>query len=176
LHQPRVIGEILAGIVLGPFVLGRLPAYTRLLQLDVAVAPKEAALDMLYFLAGACVIKVLSVALGARLAGFKGLDLINLSVATNALGGPGIVLASVAYQAGIISGAFYTTLVLVAVLTSQAASAWLEFVLRKGWQLLSESTQPSVAGTQPRDILAGTLLDAPPEKPGAAPNPKEFAA
>ena len=47
------------------------------------------------------------------------------------------MLASVAFEAGIISAAFYTTLVLVAVLTSQAAGAWLEFVLRKGWPLLS---------------------------------------
>jgi Kef-type K+ transport system membrane component KefB len=89
------------------------------------------------FLAGACVVKLLSVGLGARLAGFRGLDVINLAVATNARGGPGIVLASVAYEAGIISAAFYTTLVLVAVLTSQAAGAWLEFVLRRGWNLLA---------------------------------------
>src|SRR5215469_6738256 len=40
LHQPRVIGEILAGIVLGPFVLGQVPAYTRLLQLNVQAAPR----------------------------------------------------------------------------------------------------------------------------------------
>jgi Kef-type K+ transport system membrane component KefB len=77
--------------------------------------------------------------MGARLAGFRGLDLLNLSVATNARGGPGIVLASVAYDAGIINAAFYTTLVLMAVLTSQAAGAWLEYVLRKGWPLLSGS-------------------------------------
>lgn len=89
------------------------------------------------FLAGACTVKLLAVALGARLGGFKGLDAINLAVATNARGGPGIVLASVAYEAGIISAPFYTTLVLVAVLTSQAAGAWLEFVLRRGWPLLS---------------------------------------
>jgi Kef-type K+ transport system membrane component KefB len=89
------------------------------------------------FLAGACAVKLLSVGLGARLAGFRGLDVINLAVATNARGGPGIVLASVAYEAGIISAAFYTTLVLVAVLTSQAAGAWLEFLLRRGWPLLS---------------------------------------
>ncbi|HKD79643.1 MAG TPA: cation:proton antiporter [Candidatus Angelobacter sp.] len=92
---------------------------------------------LLAFLAGACMLKLISVVLGARLAGFRGLDVINLAVATNARGGPGIVLASVAYEAGIISAAFYTTLVLVAVLTSQAAGAWLEFVLRKGWPLLS---------------------------------------
>jgi Kef-type K+ transport system membrane component KefB len=92
---------------------------------------------LLAFLAAACALKLISVALGARLAGFRGLDVVNLAVATNARGGPGIVLASVAYEAGIISSAFYTTLVLVAVLTSQAAGAWLEFVLRKGLPLLS---------------------------------------
>jgi Kef-type K+ transport system membrane component KefB len=85
----------------------------------------------------ACASKLAAVALGARLAGFCGLDVVNLAVATNARGGPGIVLASVAYDAGIINPVFYTTLVLLAVLTSQAAGAWLEFVLRRGWPLLS---------------------------------------
>jgi hypothetical protein len=67
------------------------------------------------------------------------LDLINLAITTNARGGPGIVLASVAFDAGIISPKFYTTLVLAAVLTSQAAGAWLDYVLRKGWPLLRPS-------------------------------------
>jgi hypothetical protein len=35
------------------------------------------------------------------------------------------VLASVAYDAGIISAAFYTTLVLTAIITSQVAGLWL---------------------------------------------------
>ena len=47
------------------------------------------------------------------------------------------VLASVAYDAGIINATFYTTLVIVAVLTSQIAGAWLEYVMRKGWSLLA---------------------------------------
>jgi Kef-type K+ transport system membrane component KefB len=108
------------------------------------------------FLAGACVVKLLSVGLGARLAGFRGLDVINLAVATNARGGPGIVLASVAYEAGIISAAFYTTLVLVAVLTSQAAGAWLEFVLRRGWDLLSgdDDAARAMAAENAREELA----------------------
>jgi len=94
------------------------------------------------FLLGSCAIKILSVSLAGRCAGFRGLDLINLAITTNARGGPGIVLASVAFEAGIISPTFYTTLVIVAVLTSQFAGAWLEFVLRKGWPLLT----PSAAG------------------------------
>jgi Kef-type K+ transport system membrane component KefB len=89
------------------------------------------------FLVGSCLVKVFSVSLAGRLAGFRGLDLLNLAVTTNARGGPGIVLASVAFDAGIISQQFYTTLVLAAVLTSQAAGAWLDYVLRKGWPLLT---------------------------------------
>jgi hypothetical protein len=38
---------------------------------------------------------------------------------------------------GIINAAFYTTLVITAVVTSQMAGAWLRFVLSKGWPLLS---------------------------------------
>jgi Kef-type K+ transport system membrane component KefB len=98
------------------------------------------------FLVGSCVVKVLSVSVAARSAGFRGLDLINLAITTNARGGPGIVLASVAFEAGIISAAFYTTLVLAAVLTSQFAGAWLEYVLRRGWPLLTP-TEPVSAET-----------------------------
>ncbi len=89
------------------------------------------------FLLATCVLKLGAVSLGGRLAGFRGLDVVNLAMATNARGGPGIVLASVAYDAGIINSAFYTTLVLAAVLTSQMAGAWLEHVLRRGWPLLT---------------------------------------
>lgn len=94
---------------------------------------------LLAFIVGSCLIKVLSVSLAARCAGFRGLDLLNLAITTNARGGPGIVLASVAFDAGIVSAKFYTTLVLAAVLTSQIAGAWLEYVLRRGWPLLSAS-------------------------------------
>jgi Kef-type K+ transport system membrane component KefB len=92
---------------------------------------------LLGFLVIACAVKLATVWLGARGAGFRGLDAINLAVATNARGGPGIVLASVAFDAHIINASFYTTLVLIAVLTSQAAGAWLEYVLRRGWPLLA---------------------------------------
>lgn len=51
------------------------------------------------------------------------------------------MLASVAYDATIVSGEFYSALVILAVLTSQAAGAWLDYVLRKGWPLLTESSE-----------------------------------
>ncbi|HSE49534.1 MAG TPA: cation:proton antiporter [Terriglobales bacterium] len=106
------------------------------------------------FLVGSCVLKLVSVAAGARLAGFRGLDIVNLAVATNARGGPGIVLASVAYDAGIINAAFYTTLVLSAVLTSQAAGAWLEYVLRKGWPLLKDEKVEAAPAAVPAPEIA----------------------
>ena len=96
------------------------------------------------FIVGSCIVKMVSVSLAGRFAGFRGLDLINLAITTNARGGPGIVLASVAFDAGIISAKFYTTLVLAAVVTSQIAGAWLGYVLRKGWPLLTP-TAPEAA-------------------------------
>jgi Kef-type K+ transport system membrane component KefB len=89
------------------------------------------------FLVLSSLVKLFSAGLGARIAGFTSSDSINLAAALNARGGPGIVLASVAFDAGIINSKFYTTLVIVAVLTSQAAGAWIERLLRKGLPLLS---------------------------------------
>ena len=105
------------------------------------------------FLLGSCAVKILSVSLAGRFAGFRGLDLINLAITTNARGGPGIVLASVAFDAGIISPKFYTTLVIAAVLTSQVAGAWLDYVLSKGWPLLTPMTQ--------RDSSISAIADNP---------------
>jgi Kef-type K+ transport system membrane component KefB len=108
------------------------------------------------FIIGSCVVKILSVSLAGRFAGFRGLDLLNLAITTNARGGPGIVLASVALDAGIISPEFYTTLVLAAVLTSQAAGAWLDYVLRKDWPLLTPvaANTPANASTNENPSVA----------------------
>ena len=102
------------------------------------------------FILGSCAVKILSVALAGRFAGFRGLDLINLAITANARGGPGIVLASVAFDAGIISPKFYTTLILAAVLTSQMAGAWLDYVLRRGWPLLTpvSTGDPAIASVE----------------------------
>ena len=150
------LGEAMETISSFSFALF-IPVYFALVGYSLIFGKSFSLAMLLAFLAGACLLKLAAVALGARLAGFKGLDVINLAVATNARGGPGIVLASVAYEAGIISAAFYTTLVLVAVLTSQVAGAWLEFVLRKGWQLLSAdsvSAKATAGESVPESLVA----------------------
>jgi len=116
-----------------------IPVYFAMVGLKLDLSKGFSWWMLIAFLVGSCVVKILSVSLAGRLAGFRGLELINLALTTNARGGPGIVLASVAFEAGIISSSFYTTLVLTAILTSQMAGAWLDYVLRKGWPLLRES-------------------------------------
>ena len=112
---------------------------------------------LISFLLGSSLLALLSVGLAAKLAGFRGLDILNIAITTNARGGPGIVLASVAYDAGIINAAFYTTLVLAAMLTSQAAGVWLRFVLSKGWPLLSSNPEETWATAPKRGQQPGEL-------------------
>lgn len=93
LRQPKVLGEILAGVVLGPSLIGRL-------AFPLMEATKER---------------------------------------------------------GIISPKFYTTLVLAAVLTSVMAGAWLDYVLRRGWPLLTPTGtgEPTIVSAE----RASPLLD-----------------
>jgi Kef-type K+ transport system membrane component KefB len=118
-----------------------IPIYFTLVGYRLVFGAEFSLSMLLYFLAGSSLLALISVGLAAKLAGFRGLDIVNIAITTNARGGPGIVLASVAYDAGIINAAFYTTLVLAAVLTSQAAGVWLRFVLSKGWPLLSSNPE-----------------------------------
>ena len=124
-----------------------IPVYFAIVGLKLDLVRGVSLWMMLAFLLGTCVVKILSVSLAGRFAGFRGLDLLNLAITTNARGGPGIVLASVAFDAGIISPKFYTTLVVAAVITSQIAGAWLEYVLRRGWPLLSSAPVTSKSTT-----------------------------
>jgi Kef-type K+ transport system membrane component KefB len=119
-----------------------IPVYFALVGYKLDLAKSFSLSLLLVFMGAACAIKLASVLMGARLAGFKGLDAVNLAVATNARGGPGIVLASVALEAQIISPVFYTTLILLAIFTSQAAGAWLEYILRSGKPLLNGDVDP----------------------------------
>jgi Kef-type K+ transport system membrane component KefB len=109
----------------------------------------------LLFLVYACVIKAASVYAGARLAGIRGSGARNLAVALNARGGPAIVLASVAYDARIISQRFTIALVMLALVTSAIAGSWLDLALGRGSalddaaadeHLLSEEAVPARVG------------------------------
>jgi Kef-type K+ transport system membrane component KefB len=92
-----------------------------------------------WFLVFACAVKSASAYAGARLAGEPRRSSRYIALATNARGGPGIVLASVAFDAGIVSDDFYTSLVLLAIVTSMLTGSWLGRVVRSGGTLREES-------------------------------------
>jgi len=63
----------------------------------------------------------------------------NLAIGLNARGGPGIVLATVAFSAGLISEPFFVALVLIAIVTSLVTGYWLRYVQSKGLPFLDDS-------------------------------------
>lgn len=126
--------------VIGQFSFAVLiPVYFALVGYRLVFNGDFSILMLVTFLVVSSVIAILCVGLSAKLAGFNKLEIANLSITLNARGGPGIVLASIAFEAGIINAAFYTTLVLTALITSQIAGSWLRFILAKGKPLLSEA-------------------------------------
>ncbi|MGH2945104.1 MAG: cation:proton antiporter [Solirubrobacteraceae bacterium] len=153
-----LFGALVAGMVIG--VVGEkqdeardaikrfafaffVPIYFAIVGLRLDLIHDFNVLLFLGFISFACVIKALSAYAGARLAGQNRSGATNLAVAMNARGGPGIVLASVAFDAGIINEEFFVTLVLLAVVTSLAAGTWLERVIKSGRPLLGiEPSKP----------------------------------
>ncbi|MGH8998325.1 MAG: cation:proton antiporter, partial [Acidimicrobiia bacterium] len=122
------------------------------------------------FMIGTSIVAIAAVGLGAKLAGMNRLDIINIAITQNARGGPGIVMASVAFDAGIINAPFFTTLVLTAVLTSQACGFWLDYVLRKGWPLLSGDDLRKRGMDAEDEDLPNPALFVPVDAAGAAGN------
>jgi Kef-type K+ transport system membrane component KefB len=127
--------ESIAKVSFGVFV----PIYFGVVGFRLVFGREFSLAVLLVFLFASSAISIFSSALAARLGGFRGLDVFNIAITTNARGGPGIVLASVAYDAGIINAAFYTALVVTAVVTSQACGAWLRHILGRGLPLLSSN-------------------------------------
>ncbi len=109
-----------------------IPLYFAIVGLRLDLLDGFEPLFFLLFLLVACVAKYASVWIGARWAGESRSGAHNLGVALNARGGPGIVLASVAFDAGIVDGGFYAVLVMLAIVTSLVAGSWLGRVVRTG--------------------------------------------
>jgi Kef-type K+ transport system membrane component KefB len=100
------------------------------------------------FLVLATMIKAVSVYVGARTAGETHGSSLNFAVAMNARGGPGIVLATVAFGAGIVSSSFFASLVMLAVVTSLLAGGWLDHAVRSGRSLREEPADPTTTSDE----------------------------
>ncbi|HZD78789.1 MAG TPA: cation:proton antiporter [Actinomycetota bacterium] len=112
-----------------------IPIYFAVVGLQLDLARTFDPLFFAGFLLFATAVKAVSVYVSARLTGETSRGAANLAVAMNARGGPGIVLASVAFDAGIISPSFFASLVMLAVVTSLIAGSWLDRAVRSGMPL-----------------------------------------
>ena len=95
--------------------------------------------DLLFFfvfIIFAIIVQTVAVLLTARFLKYGWLSSFNLAVVLNDRGGPCIVLATLAFDLGIISENFFVTLILLAIVTSLTAGSWLRHVLKKNWPLL----------------------------------------
>jgi Kef-type K+ transport system membrane component KefB len=106
----------------------------------------------LWFAVAASIAKTLSVLAGGIVGGAGRRSATSLAVAMNARGGPGIVLATVALQAGVVNESFYSALVMLAIVTSLAAGAWLGRLVRTGrLDELATDVVPDVSPEEPED-------------------------
>ena len=145
--EPSEATQALTSFALAFFI----PIYFAMIGLGLDLVHGFSLLFFIGFLLAACVIKAISVFVGARVAGETSGSSLNLAVAMNARGGPGIVVASTAFAAGIISQPFYAVLVLLAIVTSLAAGAWLDRIPRD--RLL---VRPEERTVEPAAAAAGT--------------------
>jgi K+:H+ antiporter len=156
---PPLFGGLIAGMALGgcghseatervkTFGLGFfVPIYFAIVGFRLDLLNDFQPAFFLGFFAIACGVKAGSVYLGARICGESSIHARNYAIAMNARGGPGIILATVALDAGIINGSFYASLVMLAILSSLAAGWWLEHFL------LSPSSRSSFSVGAPVDI------------------------
>lgn len=90
---------------------------------------------LLSFLFISSFLEIGSVMLGLKFFKNSWLTSLNFGFAMNTRGGPGIILASVAYEFSIINETFFVVLILVSIITSLLSGAWFKYVLNRDWSL-----------------------------------------
>jgi len=147
-----IFGAFLAGVVIGFMPTTRfnkektqikeialaffVPIYFAIVGLKLDLIHRFDLKFFLFFLLFTTVFETAGTLIAARLLKKDWLSSLNFAVAMNTRGGPGIVLATIAFDLGIINETFFVTLVLIAILTSLLAGAWFRYVLSKGYELL----------------------------------------
>ncbi|MBX6394319.1 MAG: cation:proton antiporter [Alicyclobacillaceae bacterium] len=136
-----------------------IPLYFAMVGLQLDLATQFSLSLFLIYLLFATVIQTGVVYGTCRLIRMNHLSSLNLAAAMNARGGPGIVLSTVAYSLGIINQTFFAVLVMLALVTSWMAGAWLRYVLKTGRPLMPGDEQVTIIKPQEEarlQMLSGT--------------------
>ncbi len=113
-----------------------IPVYFAIVGLKLDLAKHFEPFFFIQYLLFATLAQSIIVFIACKLIRQDRITSMNFAMAMNARGGPGIVLSTVAFSAGIINQDFFAILVMLALITSWLAGSWLRFVLNKGWRLM----------------------------------------
>ena len=174
-----VFGAFLAGIVVGAMPqeqFGKakehikdislaffIPIYFAVIGLKLDLIYHFDLLFFLGFFLFATSFQTMGTLLALKLARQGWLSSINMAVAMNARGGPGIVLATIAFDLGIINQTLFVTLILLALATSLMAGSWFKYILSKGWPLFGGERleAPDVSTQEEREFSPSGVLVTP---------------
>ncbi|MEN9626468.1 MAG: hypothetical protein RL557_796 [archaeon] len=158
-----VFGALLAGIIIGLMPEEKfgnvkrnikdislaffIPIYFAVVGIKLDLIHHLNIIFLIAFLLFVVFFKTLATIISARIIKINWLTSLNFGVAMNTRGGPGIVLATVAFDVGIINETFFVTLVLIAIITSLFSGIWFKYILSKGWKLMEEEKEETKNST-----------------------------
>ena len=113
---------------LGDFVFSFfVPIYFALVGIQLDLINDFSILRSLFFFVVAFGLEAIGTLIMVQFTGLNRRTKVNFAVTMNARGGPGIVLATVAYSYRIINIEFFTVLILTTMLSSMIAGYWLRY-------------------------------------------------
>ena len=157
LNVNLVFGAFLAGIVIGTMPNEKfgvvkthikeislaffIPIYFAVVGLKLDLIHNFNLLFFLGFLLFTTLFETIGTLIAVKLTKKNWLTSFNFAVAMNTRGGPGIILATIAFDMGIINETFFVTLIMIAIITSILSGYWFKFMLLKGWKFLEREVK-----------------------------------
>ena len=104
-----------------------IPIYFALIGIQLNIVNDFLFIPFILFMLMACIFEFLGCYFGLMMTKISRISKINFAITMNARGGPGIVLASIAFYYNIINVNFFTTLILTTLISSMLAGYWLRY-------------------------------------------------
>lgn len=133
--QFKKVKATIKDISLGFFV----PVYFAIVGLKLDLLHNFDIKFFIGFLIFATIVKTIGTIIAAKISGEDLFSSFNLGVVMNTRGGPGIVLATVAFDMGIINENFFASLIMLSIITSLMSGSWFKYILSKKWELLKNN-------------------------------------